>query len=135
MNSNATDIKREKFVLPSMRKVPLTRCISTYGKKPQVDMAIEEMSELIKALLKERRAQNAENQVDIDVATLNIAEEMADVLIMVAQLTMIFDNWVDVQAMITVKQSRQEERLDVNDKTITSDTTPRHRSIIPPFME
>lgn len=133
MNSNATDIKREKFVLPSMRKVPLTRCISTYGKQPQVDMAIEEMSELIKALLKERRAQTGCKQTDIDIATLNIAEEMADVIIMLSQLTMIFDNWMDVQAMITVKLDRQEKRL--NDyKQKTSNNTLR-RNIISPFME
>ena len=135
MNSTATDIKREKFVLPSMRKVPLTRCISTYGKKPQVDMAIEEMSELIKALLKERRAQNGGSQTDIDIATLNIADEMADVIIMLSQLTFIFDNWIDVQAMITVKLSRQEERLNERDISITSDITPRRSSIISPFME
>lgn len=31
------------------------RCISEYGTQPQVDMCIEEMSELTKALLKWRR--------------------------------------------------------------------------------
>ena len=31
------------------------RAINTYGEQPQVDVAIEEMSELTKALLKYRR--------------------------------------------------------------------------------
>ena len=35
------------------------RCICTYGTNPQIDVAIEEMSELIKALLKWRRAGGA----------------------------------------------------------------------------
>ena len=52
-----------------------------YGNGPQVDMAIEEMSELTKELLKDRRGK--ENRSDI-------AMEMADVYIMLEQLKFIF---------------------------------------------
>ena len=37
------------------QKLVLHQTISKYGYEPQIDMAIEEMSELIKALLKFRR--------------------------------------------------------------------------------
>lgn len=56
-----------------------TKAIKQYGEKAQVDVAIEEMSELIQAILHERRGR--EN---------NIAEEIADVEIMLSQLKMIY---------------------------------------------
>ena len=40
---------------PERRKEIEGRAIRTYGEQPQVDVAIEEMSELTKALLKHRR--------------------------------------------------------------------------------
>ena len=57
------------------------RAINTYGEQPQVDVAIEEMSELTKALLKYR----------IGFATLDeIREEAGDVQIMLDQMRIIF---------------------------------------------
>ena len=60
----------------------LSNAVQTYGKNHQVDIAIEEMSELTKALLKDRRNIGA-----ID----DVLEELADVLIMICQLMMIFN--------------------------------------------
>jgi hypothetical protein len=40
---------------PERRKEIEGRAINTYGEQPQADMAIEEMSELTKVLLKYRR--------------------------------------------------------------------------------
>lgn len=51
-----------------------------------MDMAIEEMSELTKALLKERRNEAVHRDALID----NILEEIADVTIMLNQLHAIF---------------------------------------------
>lgn len=49
--------KEEVEALPSTdRQDVLERAIGTYGTFSQMDMAIEEMSELMKALLKEKRA-------------------------------------------------------------------------------
>lgn len=63
------------------RKTVLS-AIETFGKEAQLIMAMEEMSELIQALSKNMRG--AEN-------TDNIAEEIADVEIMILQLIEIFN--------------------------------------------
>lgn len=97
--------------LPIAQGPTLQQCIDTYGKQPQVDMAIEEMSELTKALLKERRALNGNDTETLEQATMNIADEMADVIIMLTQLTMIYENRADVQEIINRKLARQAERL------------------------
>jgi NTP pyrophosphatase (non-canonical NTP hydrolase) len=51
--------------------------IKEFGVKPQVDMLIEEMSELTQALLKWRRGKDVMD---------NVHEEIADVEIMLAQI-------------------------------------------------
>ena len=60
------------------------QALNKWGKHSQVDMAIEEMSELTKALLKERR-----HGSDIGI-THKICEEIADVEIMIEQLRMMY---------------------------------------------
>ena len=82
-------------------------CVRIYGKSSQVDMAIEEMSELTKALLKERRVDTDNEKKAAD----HIAEEMADVLIMLEQLMIIFDNSEEIQKQIYYKLERQGKRL------------------------
>lgn len=86
----------------------IEECIDTYGKKAQIDVAIEEMSELIKALIKERRTRYGKGHVD---AVQNVHEEMADVTIMLIQLILIFDNAEEVQEQINRKMERQRIRL------------------------
>lgn len=78
----------------------LNDAIRIYGKSAQVDMAIEEMSELHVALLHERRGR--EN---------NIAEEIADTEIMLQQLEMIFDVSEEVETIKAEKLERLKERL------------------------
>ena len=65
----------------------LTRAIRTYGEPAQIDMAIEEMAELTKALCKIKRAQAG---CEVTAAIDNAVEEMADVQIMLDQLRIIF---------------------------------------------
>ena len=66
----------------------LKKAIEHYGDGTQIDKAIEEMSELTKALLKLR---HAEKDYELDILQKAVAEEIADVGIMLRQLRMIFD--------------------------------------------
>lgn len=59
--------------------------IDTYGRDNQLNMAIEEMAELIQAINKTRRYPDSIKAKD------NVAEEMADVAIMLEQLALIYD--------------------------------------------
>ena len=74
---------------PERRKEIEGRAINTYGEQPQVDMAIGEMPELTKAILKYRRAEN-KNKNEAEYLEDNIIEEIADVQIMLDQMRIIF---------------------------------------------
>ena len=63
------------------------KAIDTFGVEAQLLMCIEEMSELTKAICKFRRAKP--NQIPERLH--DIAEECADVTIMMEQLRLIFD--------------------------------------------
>lgn len=58
------------------RRALLDRAITTYGAPAQMDMAVEEMAELTKALCKIKRAQAG---CEVTAAIGNVIEEMADV--------------------------------------------------------
>lgn len=108
----------ETAALPTtMRPEVLKKAIETYGRHAQTDMAIEEMSELTKALLKLRRAGSA-GWAD---AKENVFEEIADVIIMLTQLLMIYDGRKAVQAFIDAKVRRLEERLSEAEKGAGTD--------------
>lgn len=85
----------------------LRQAIEAYGSAAQVDVAIEEMSELTKALLKLRRA-GSTGWAD---AKESVFEEMADVVIMLTQLMMIYDGRKAVQQFIDAKVKRLAGRL------------------------
>lgn len=81
-----------------------------YSADSRTDLAIEEMSELTKALLKHRRAQGEPERT---LTLMSICEEMADVLIMIEQLKLVLHlnddliaDWVDK------KLTRQMERME-----------------------
>lgn len=90
------------------RDAVFRRCICNYGTAPQMDMAIEEMSELTKALLKWRRARGAE----LTAARDNIVDELADVRIMCRQMEILFQCEDEVEKRIDFKVQRQSKRLD-----------------------
>ena len=81
----------------------LESAIKKFGKQAQVDMMIEEMSELTKALLNERRGREH-----------NITEELADVKIMLLQMVLIFDNAKEVEQISAEKVERLDQRLHDN---------------------
>lgn len=102
----------ETHGLPTtMRPEVLQNAVDTYGKEAQVDVAIEEMSELIKALLKNRRAEHSLEAWDYEKTQQNIFEEIADVVIMLTQLLVIFDGRDAVQKAIDAKVERLSTRL------------------------
>lgn len=69
------------------RRALLDRAITAYGAPAQMDMAVEEMAELTKALCKVKRVICA---AEAKAALENAVEEMADVQIMLDQLRIIF---------------------------------------------
>lgn len=88
----------------------LERAINTYGDTAQIDKALEEMSELTKALLKLRYAKP--NGVERDILMDAVSEEMADVEIMLEQLHMIYQNDNKVNEYRQKKIERLERRLN-----------------------
>ena len=83
----------------------LLQAIETYGKQSQCNVAIEEMSELTKEICKNFRGRPN---------TDHIAEEIADVKIMLQQLELIFDCTDKVISYQDYKLRRLEERLKNN---------------------
>lgn len=82
----------------------LERAIETYGKDMQLNVAIEELSELIKEICKHKRG---EDNLD------NIIEEMADCYIMLSQLRIIFGIRLDdISRVKWEKLERLAKRLD-----------------------
>lgn len=81
------------------------RAILKFGQRSQVNVAIEEMSELTKELCKLNRGRDNRD---------HILEEIADVYIMLHQLTLIFDNPDEMQVIryIDEKTKRLENLLE-----------------------
>lgn len=77
------------------------KIIFKFGDNNQITVAIEELSELQKELCKYLRG---------DMDYYNIAEEMADVEIMLEQLKIIFLNKLDVEEKKKEKINRTIER-------------------------
>lgn len=104
------DYLRRDEQLPRIKKPDVLRdAITTYGMAAQVDMAIEEMSELTKALCKERRTQLVPGKHA--EAHANVIEEIADVAIMLKQLLVMFDKDGEIQKEVDYKIDRLEQRL------------------------
>lgn len=94
----------------------LEKAVQEFGAPAQVDMAIEEMSELTKALLKHRRYCEGCQAKGEDRLEEAIAEEMADVFIMLYQLIYIFGNAEQIQKVVWGKIERLQKRFQAKDK-------------------
>ena len=87
----------------------LKRALQTWGEQPQMLMVVEEMSELMKEILK-----NISRKKDnIDA----IIEETADVEIMLEQLKENYQIWSKVEAYKADKIKLIKKRLDEWDAT------------------
>lgn len=81
--------------------------INFYGKEKQCNLAMEECAELIQAINKCLRYPN-----DIERCG-NLLEEIADVIIMICQLTVIFDIYQEeIDLMVDMKEKRIVERYE-----------------------
>lgn len=83
------------------------------GEANQRRIAIEECSELIKALCKYDRY-FADEEMDKRILRLNIIEEMADVEIMIDQLKLMFDHNNDFEQAKESKLKRLAKRMGVD---------------------
>jgi hypothetical protein len=100
----------------------LKQAVEHWGQGAQVDMMIEEMSELTKALCKTRRAHSAEAMAK---AVANVLEEMADVQIVLDQMKLIFGSPAEIE---TRKLERLAERLGKGGGTNGQEETETTRS-------
>lgn len=96
-------------------KTQLHEIALRYGYEPQSRQLIEEMAELTVAINKFWRANQKpatdENLDKMRVARSNIIEEIADVGIMLEQITYLLDAHEDVQEITEEKINRQLERI------------------------
>ena len=107
-----------KQVLPEIKNPEvLEKAIKKYGVSIQSDMAIEEMSELTKAILKNRRICRFGSEEELKKQIGNIVEEAADVLITVVQVIMMYDHEGKVQDIVDFKINRLRERLEKEEIT------------------
>ena len=90
-----------------------------WGKDAQMVICIEELAELTQALAKEMRVSRREHPARHIADILHIAEEMADVEIIMNQLRCIFDQEVGagqfhkaIRCLKEAKLARLRERLD-----------------------
>lgn len=82
------------------REALLKRAIGTFGKEPQMKIVIEEMAELQKEICKNLRG----------VPNVNaIAQEMAEVEIMLAQMKIIFN----ISGTVEIWKARKLKQLEV----------------------
>lgn len=86
----------------------LMNAIKVFGTDAQLLMAIEEMSELTKAICKEKRARDATDDEYFN-ARQNLLEEIADVEIMLEQLLIILG--ADISSIKDYKLERLKEIL------------------------
>lgn len=85
----------------------LERVITANGMNKQLDVAIKELSELIQAICKNKRYGYTDEE-----CYFNLAEEMADVEIVLAELKVMFDNEDSVKEWKDYKLDRLEKRLN-----------------------
>lgn len=97
------------------RRALLDRAITTYGAPAQMDMAVEEMAELTKALCAvglriDHKVKRMSCAAEAKAALENAVEEMADVQIMLDQLRIIFHR--STEEVEEAKLERLKNRLD-----------------------
>lgn len=100
---------------PDRREI-LSRAVVTFGEEAQLKMAIEEMSELTKAICKLWRTRPETPEARKAIAS--IREETADVQIMLDQIKILFG---EPAAEESSKLRRLWERLDEFDRKVVQE--------------
>lgn len=85
----------------------LSRAIAHWGADTQTDKAIEEMGELMQAIMKYRHKGHSQERLT------SLLEEIADVEIMLTQLKTIYDKHCVIPAIKERKLNRLDEILSV----------------------
>ena len=100
--------------IPDYGLSTIRRAINRYGTTPQLQMAIEKMSELTKAICKLQRTVTFDfrNGAKIKVAHESVREEIADVYVMLAQLMEIIGKPEEVQQIVLEKLDQLKGCLD-----------------------
>lgn len=95
----------------------LLQAIATYGENEQSRVAMEELAELIRAINKYHRAKTDEHRQ-------NLIEEMADVYIMLRQISIMCDisGEKEIEPVIHKKIARLRERLEAEDNAENGNT-------------
>lgn len=101
-----------EYIKADQRDAAYRRIISECGDDPQIDVAIEEMSELTKALLKLRRVHKKNDCGSRLTCREAIIDELADVSIMIRQMEILFQAEDEVDKRIDTKIARQLKRLE-----------------------
>lgn len=84
----------------------IQKILDHYGLENQMNVAQEECAELIQAIAKIQRANKAEPEL-----LVHLAEELADVRVMCAQLEQAYGLWLIVDEQIRTKLRRQLKRM------------------------
>ena len=93
-----------------MVKQTIKRMIAKFGENSQIDVAIEEMSELIKELIKYKRSKIHSREKE-NASKDHVIEEIGDVLFMLEYLKQIFEIPEGaVEQVIEAKALRTKER-------------------------
>lgn len=98
---------------PEKEREILEAALETYGAEAQTRMLFEEMAELQKAMCKYARAEDERRK---KLSRENIAEEIADVQIMLEQMILLHDCEEQVRDCRTLKIFRLGSRLDMKKK-------------------
>lgn len=92
----------------------IKRIADTYGFEKQREVLVEECSELIQAVQKLKRAEDTDDAQHIEVATMQYIEELADVTVMIGQMSILLTSNLrgEYQKKITQKLDRQIARIE-----------------------
>ena len=92
------------------------RILDESDEETQSDKAIEELSELIRAIVRYRQSPSNDTSDGMSNAYKNLMEEIADVQIMLCQLTTLYGIFDDeLYNLMLAKTERTLERLGAND--------------------
>lgn len=104
LNFTEDQIRRD----PDVRKKIFVQCIVQWGVKNQEDMAVEEVGEFLKALMKLRRS----NSLTAKKCLMELADEVADVEVMLEQIKIMHEMHAIVDDIKVFKINRLQQRLN-----------------------
>ncbi len=81
-----------------------------WGKDSQIDMLVEECAELIHTIQKLKRVRHEGKEEETEYVQQKVADEMADVVIMINQMNYIFKTF-DFEKCVEIKMKEKFERL------------------------